>query len=107
MHQFLAIIGLRHNWHEFYYDAKLMWGIGREGLRKEDEDDYNALVVQAQEQLFDPGPAPKREWEWILGAEAALRYYFRRDFDAFTTIAYNESPSYNEVRSTSGLRFVF
>jgi tetratricopeptide (TPR) repeat protein len=107
LHQFLAILGLRHNWHEFYYDVKFMSGIGKEGLRKEDEDDYNALVIQAREQQFDPGRAPERDWEWIIGAEVALRYYFRRHFDAFTTFSYNETPSYDEIRSTTGVRLIF
>ncbi len=107
LHQFLAIIGIRNNWYDFYYDAKLMGGIGKEDVRPEETVAYDALVLQAAAQQFDAGDAPDRDWEWIFSAEAALRYYFRRHFEAYTTLSYNETPGYEELRSLTGLRLVF
>lgn len=107
LQRYFVEAAFRGNYLRTYYNLSVRVGQGRESVRPEEKARYDALVVRAAEQNFDPGPAPKQDTQEVLGLGLSLRRPLGKHWVAQGVGSYNKAPNYDEMRFDLGLRYQF
>lgn len=107
LQRYYAEGGFQGNYLRMYYNVRLRLGIGREDVRPEELQRYQATVARAAVQQFDAGPPPEEDWETVFGLAASARRPIGEHWVVNGEFSYNKNPNYNEVTLLGGLRYRF
>lgn len=107
LHRYYVEGGFQGNHLRRYYNLRLRIGLGHEDPSPEEEARYQASVVRAAAQNYDPGPPPGSDWEWVWGAAASTRWPVGEHWVFNGEFSYNKNPNYNEFTLLGGLKYKF
>ena len=97
LHRYFVEADLRGTQLRIFYNLRLRYGLGRQGVRPEDQA---ALVL--------PGRNPPEEgWQPVVGASASARAKVGKHWELSGEVSHNKMPDYNETAVTAGLDYRF
>ncbi|MDZ4198473.1 MAG: tetratricopeptide repeat protein, partial [Kiritimatiellia bacterium] len=99
---------LQGNYLRHYYNARIRFGLGREGTRPERIEQRRELEDRARRLRFDPGPPDEKEgWEPVFGLMLSTRLRFGEYWMIHGELSYNRVPNYEELHLLGEIRYSF
>ena len=85
------------------------FGLGKERIREDSREEYEALRLQAIEQdwIDELGDAPSSEWQEVLILNGQLRYDLDKDRRLFLRSSYIRQPNHYEYHLSGGAQYQF
>ncbi len=114
LNRYFAEAALRGNWLRTYYNLRLRYGIGKQSIRPEANEQYQADLKRSQTEHWGQAAIndliankPESSWQPVFGASASMRMHLGENWEINGEISYNKVPDYNEVGVIGGVKFKF
>jgi tetratricopeptide (TPR) repeat protein len=107
LHRYFIETGFLGQYLRSYYNLRVRFGVGREAVRPEAKDAYQASLERARRLQFDPGEEPSEDWEPVFGAAFSTRIRLGDHWMLNGEISYNRNPNYNELSLNGGMTYRF
>ena len=112
--RYFAELALRGNYLRTYYNLQVLYGVGKQSVRPEAEQNYQNELQQALIQHWPQSAVdqliaskPEEGWQPVVGVSASSTIKLGENWEAQGEISYNRVPDYNEVSVTGGVKYRF